>query len=228
MNSLSSLRPETLTVVQIGTNRACDDLTDLIRALGASFLRRLIMIEPLTVHNEAILNCYRDVVDKLIVNAVIIPSSADAELEAVEFWYHQNDGPHYELASTDRAHIAKHAGTRHELRAEQGYRMIKAQCLDICRFFRIMSLSHVDILFIDAEGLDSAIVQSIDFDGLSIDNIFFENLHLPEGRAASHAAVYACLKARGYRIVDRCLSNGWMSFATRLADDALVPSLVMA
>jgi hypothetical protein len=95
----------TLSIVQIGANRGNDDLTQIIRSLPSSNLvGRLVLVEPLSVHHEALRTCYVDYSPEILAVAI-----GGNEQAAATFYYHLDDGPLYEVASLDKAHIQKHA-----------------------------------------------------------------------------------------------------------------------
>lgn len=200
-----------LTIVQVGANRGKDDLTSMIQQLPPSAIDRLVLIEPLTVHYDQLSACYQAISNKLIINNVITHSKNTGSI--VEFWYHTADAPGYEVASISKDHIRKHHNYNPAFLDESGYRSVKSYAISLNQLFSMMSLNYIDILFVDAEGHDSSIIQDIDFHTAKISNIFFENLHLPEGNANPEASVYDFLEKNGYAIKIRCLSNGWMSHA---------------
>ena len=202
-----------ITIVQVGTNRADDDLTEMIKNLPPSLIDLLLLIEPLTVHHSKIAHCYKHIKNKIIINNVITSSENSGQI--VDFYYHIADGPNYEVASTDINHILKHSGGHPEFLDKAGYRKITSYALDINTLFKVFSLEAIDILMVDAEGQDSDIIKSIDLHRYDIKNIYFENLHLPEGRQDQNAEVYKFLEKQGYALNYKCLSNNWMSHAYR-------------
>ena len=96
---------------------------------------------------------------------------------------------------------------------EDGYRSVSCFGTSINSLLSNLHIFDVDILFIDAEGADSSIVTSLDFERFRIKNLFFENLHLPEGREAEDAEVYSYLHEQGMQVKKKVLTNGWMSHA---------------
>jgi hypothetical protein len=85
--------------------------------------------------------------------------------------------------------------------------MIKA--MSINTFFKKYELTDIDILFIDAEGLDDAIISSIDFGSFNIKKIYFENLHL------KNPEIYAYLESKGYKTTRYVGHTGWSSLAEK-------------
>ena len=84
-----------------------------------------------------------------------------------------DDGPGFEVASVDINHITKHYPNTVD-------RVVKTsiESITINDLFEKHNLSKIDILFIDAEGIDDIIIRSIDFSKIEINQIYFENLHI--------------------------------------------------
>ena len=187
-----------MIVVQIGTNRAYDDLTDIIRKVNVS---KLVLVEPIPFHNQMISECYGSFPDVTIENIAI---TTDENQKEISFYLHYKDGPDHQVASTDINHVAKHYG--HE---KSGIFQLKVNALSISELFKKHDLQKIDILFIDAEGIDDKIIKSIDFDKFDIGAIYFENLHLTE------TDIYEFLEFMGYSIIKNTGTNGWCSLAIK-------------
>jgi hypothetical protein len=123
--------------------------------------------------------------------------------EEMSFFYHENDGPMYEVASTNINHIIKHGYQTN------GIKELKVKCLRIDKLFEKFSLKKIDILFIDTEGIDDLIIKDIDFNSFEINEIYFENLHLTQHD------IYNFLEGKGYTIVRNWGHMGWTSFAKK-------------
>ena len=54
-----------LNIVQIGTNRANDDVTELVNQYS-NYIEKLILVEPLIVHHSTIEQCYNKYTQKII------------------------------------------------------------------------------------------------------------------------------------------------------------------
>lgn len=185
-----------MNIIQLGACVGNDDLTKLI---GESQPEILILVEPMSIHNEKITECYSKIINKHIENIAI--STGDEE--EMSFFYHENDGPMYEVASTNINHITKHGYN------PNGIKELKVKCLRINKLFEKFNLKKIDILFIDTEGTDDLIIKDIDFDSFEIDELYFENLHL------SHHDIYDFLEKKGYTIVRNWGFMGWTSFAKK-------------
>jgi hypothetical protein len=70
-------------------------------------------------------------------------------------------------------------------------------------------IDTLDILFIDAEGMDSEIIKSIDFNKFDIKKIYYENLHI------NNQELIIFLESKNYFINEGQLSNGWTNEAIK-------------
>jgi hypothetical protein len=173
-----------------------DDLTTLI---GNNQPELLVLVEPMSIHNDKIKKCYEWVNNLNLENIAI---SLDDSKE-MSFYYHENDGPLYEVASNNINHILKHGYSM------EGVKELNVNCLSINNLFKKYNLVDIDILFIDTEGIDDLIIKSIDFDTFKITEIYFENLHLTQND------IYSFLKNKGYSITKNWGVMGWTSVAKK-------------
>lgn len=183
-----------MNIVQIGANRGNDDLTQIIGKIKPD---KFIIVEPMAIHNEFIKKCYDWIDIKIIENLAITPEKIDT----IEFYYHKDDGPEYQVASTDKNHILKHRYS------ESGIETILVSGITLNDLLKKHSIIELDVLFIDAEGLDEDIIKSINFEEFKINKIYFENLHLKTD-------INFYLKNKGYDITTGIGSNGWMNLAS--------------
>jgi len=187
-----------MKIVQIGANRGSDDLTQIINFNQPEIL---ILVEPLKIHNETLNNSY-SWVDNLKIENVVISNSKDKELE---FFYHLDDGPGFEVSSLDIKHIYE----RHTHMNKERITSIKVKNTTINELFDKYNLKKIDILFIDAEGSDDEIIKSINFDDYDIQKIYFENIHIKDKN------IYNFLIGKNYKITEKTGSNNWTSLAEK-------------
>lgn len=185
-----------MKIVQIGTCVGNDDLTKLIENVDPEIL---VLVEPMSIHNDKIKQCYFDKNNLHIENLAITTNNQDEMI----FYYHKDDGPMYEVASTDINHIIKHG---YEI---EGIVELKVKCITINELFDKYGLQKIDILFVDAEGFDDRIIKSIDFTRFDISKIYFENLHLKDN------TIFNFLEKLGFRITKNVGYNGWSSLAEK-------------
>lgn len=186
-----------MNIVQLGSCVGNDDLTKII---GDSQPNLLVLVEPMSIHNEKIKNCYKHINNLKLENVAI---SINDDIDEISFYYHKNDGPMYEVASTKIEHITKHGYN------QDGIIELKVKNISINNLFDSHNLTEIDILFIDTEVIDDLIIKSINFNKYNISEIYFENLHL------SQPDIYNFLEQRGYSIEKKWGYMGWTSFAKK-------------
>jgi FkbM family methyltransferase len=187
-----------MNVVQIGANKGDDDLSILLNNKQPNVL---ILVEPLNLHNSKLEKFYHWVENLHIENVAIdLISNND-----VTFYYHLDDSPGYEVSSLDPKHIYE----RHQHLKKERISSIQIKTLNINDLFEKYNLRKIDILFIDAEGLDDTIIKSINYDRFEITRIYFENLHIKDLR------IYEFLIEKNYKITKTIGTNGWCSLAEK-------------
>lgn len=187
-----------MNVVQVGANKGDDDLSVLLNNTQPNIL---ILVEPLNLHNSKLEKFYSWVQNLYIENiAIDLTSNND-----VTFYYHLDDGPGYEVSSLDPKHIyEKHSHLKRERISS-----IQTKTMNINDLFDKYNLRKIDILFIDAEGLDDTIIKSIDYEKFEINQIYFENLHIRD------LTIYDFLIKKKYEIIKTTGTNGWCSLAKK-------------
>jgi FkbM family methyltransferase len=194
-----------MKVIQVGTCVGNDDLTELLKGQQPEIL---ILVEPMEVHNNNILECYK-CYDNIHIENIAITADNNDE---ISFFYHSEDTPRFELASTSIDHILKHRywnGSEWGQFKSDGIIETKVKCLTLNQLFDKYKIKNLDILFLDAEGLDDELIKSIDFTKFNIEKIFFENLHIKD------EGVYDFLKNLGYKITHNIGHNGWSTLAEK-------------
>lgn len=187
-----------MNIVQIGANRGGDDLSAII---GDTQPNKLILVEPMSVHNDY-LKSYYNWVNNLVIENLAVDTESNKE---VEFFFHLEDGPLYEVASLSKEHIYE----RHLQLSSDRISSLISKTITVNDLLDKHNIKNLDILFIDAEGHDDTIIKSIDFKKFDIDSIYFENLHLKDN------SVYDFLSKLGYNIIYNYGTNGWMSVAKK-------------
>lgn len=189
-----------LKIIQVGANRGDDEFFRYISLFPSNLIDMLVLVEPFGVHHAALAKQYKHINNKLILGFVV--SSRSEEIgNAVSFWYHEADGPYFEVASTKKSHIQKHHVFNPALSRNDGYVELKVQAITINHLLAMLGWTEVDLMCIDAEGCDEQIIQSIDFKKYVIRNLFFETLHLPSCRWRREPAIFSKLRqAPGFAI----------------------------
>jgi FkbM family methyltransferase len=193
-----------MNIIQIGTNRANDDITPLVNQYS-SILDKFIAVEPLDIHHSTIKECYKNIPQLIVEGIAVTPTPTPEQLT---FYYHKEDGPGFEVASTNREHILKHVIYNPKL-TEDGLVELKVDCLTLNQLFEKYELINIDILYIDAEGLDFDLIKSIDFNRFNIINIIYEHLHINGEEAIKF------LESKGYNTIRDYGHNGWSHAAVK-------------
>jgi len=183
-------------VVQIGTGCAWDDLSDIIKDQQPEIL---ILVEPLRVHNTSIRECYKHVKNKHVLNLAI----STGQEQTITFYHHLDDGPLFEVAGTSKEHIIKHGLDPDRILQSN------VESIRINQLLEKYNLNLLDILYIDAEGMDDDIIKDLDLGKYLVRKIYFENLHL------KNHDIYDFLENKGYEITQFTGKNGWTSMAEK-------------
>lgn len=191
-----------MIAVQIGANRGNDEFTSLIKN---EHVDTLILVEPLSVHNPSLINCYSNIDNKFIENVII----TDKENSEEVIYFHKLDGleygNNYELASLNKQHSLNIRNSYEEKEVIA----LKLPNLTINNLLDKYKLQNIDLLFIDTEGYDSKIIMSIDFTKFNIKEIYYENLHV------NAYELRTFLKEKNYAIHESVLTYGWNDRAVK-------------
>jgi FkbM family methyltransferase len=193
-----------MNIVQIGTNRAYDDVTEMVN-LYSDHIEKLILVEPLEVHHDTIKTCYQKQKEIYIEPSAI---TDDLELKELTFYYHKEDGPGFEVAGTSKEHILKHSIFNPKL-TEEGIVTLKVPCITLNQLFDKYNLTDIDVLYIDVEGLDDKLVYSLDLEKYNITNIIYEHLHIDAEKVIKY------LEDKGYSTIRNYGHNGWSHAAVK-------------
>lgn len=182
-----------MIVVQIGSNRGYDELTNLIKDIS---IDKLILVEPMKKFNDSLLKCYSHM-QNLFIENIIITDDINKNKEC--FYLHKKMDENTEQASLLESHINK-VFNKPEYLINETYdeqlSKIEIECSTINNLFNKYKLNNIDILFIDAEGFDDRIIKSIDFNKFNIKKIYYENMHI------NNLEISNFLKTIGYSIIN--------------------------
>jgi hypothetical protein len=184
-----------MKLVQIGSNRGYDDFTEIVKNINPSDVDLLLLIEPNEELNSDLHDCYYEY-SPVIENVVI---NTDENEEKTKFYVFSNT--HYsELSSLSCEHLIKHYVDSDIIEKE-------IRCYTINNLFEKYKIVNLDVLFIDAEGLDYELITSIDFEKYNINKIYYENLHI------NNDLMVSFLDLKNYKVNRNVLMNGWTSEA---------------
>jgi FkbM family methyltransferase len=182
-----------MIVVQIGANRGYDELTDLIKNIKVD---KLVLVEPMSKFNDSLLKCYNHIENLFIENVAI---TDDVNKKKEYFYLHEKMDDNVEQASLLKSHINK-VFNRPEYLIDKSYDdqllEVEIECSTINNLFDKYNLTDINILFIDAEGLDDRIIKSVDFSRFNIEKIYYENMHIDNFEISNF------LNKMGYLVTD--------------------------
>lgn len=165
---------EGLRLIQIGTNRANDDLSRYLLSKHQS-LGMAIFVEANPIHIEDIKNCYKQYPNIIIENiAIKKPDVADNSLT---MYYSTKDGPGYEITSCDYDHVKKHVDLYQHLHGGE-IQSFNIPCITLEQLFEKYNIHKLDWLLLDVEGIDADLILSFNWKKYDIKRIDFEHLHL--------------------------------------------------
>lgn len=200
-----------MRVVQVGTNRANDDLS---RYLLSNYdkLEFGLFVEPFQLHNEKIKECYSKYDNIIIENlAIRTPLQEDKDLT---IYYHTNEHPNYEIATCDLSHLEKHMEWCPHLQGGE-VRSFTAKSLTLEDLFTKYDIYYLDLLCLDVEGIDAEILLTFDWKKYKIKKIEFEHLHLGYYKDA----VKNMMIGLGYEQVESLHEYDWAFINPNIVDD---------
>jgi FkbM family methyltransferase len=176
-----------VVIIQVGTNNGNDHVRDFCKIVKPDLI---VLVEPFGVHIKSIVKSYSGISNVLLEEIAIMPSP----VEKTTIYYHDKDGPigdsrhSYEVASVDPNHLEKHGYSKSELKS------FTVGCKTLSQLFDTYSIKKIDYLFLDIEGIDFEVLQSIDFSAYDIRNLQIECIHLDQQKLVSF------MKEHGYCI----------------------------
>jgi hypothetical protein len=123
-----------------------------------------------------------------VIHAAIVPDQSYGK--TITMYYSTDDAPHYEITSTDQAHLLKHGKSQDSIRFFQSPTLTLSFLLDTI-------WDKIDILFVDIEGLDEAVLKATPLAKYDIDKIQVEMLHLKD-----RESLLAYMNEQGYELTD--------------------------
>lgn len=167
-----------MKIIQIGTNNGNDFVNQFVKS-NIKDIELLILVEPNPSMNEKIRQNYEGI-EFTLENVVISESDG-----YTTFYTHDKEHGHDSLS---KAHVVSCEHPEEEVKE------VTYPCLTINSLFEKHNVKKVDYLFIDTEGFDVVIINSIDFNKYDVGTIIFEHYH-SNGYKSSKAAKYsACVE----------------------------------
>lgn len=147
-----------------------DGFTSFVKSVRLRDNDQVILIEPHPENIEYLKRCWSGVSGAEVLQLAVLPQGEEAR--RIKLYYSQEDGPHFQVTSCDRDHVARHYCHR-TIRSFE----VEAVPIDLLieQFRQGRSL---ELLGIDVEGLDADILMSMDFADINFQAISFESVHM--------------------------------------------------
>ena len=168
-----------MKIVQVGANCGYDHLSEYVILNFNSNPEdvELHLIEPNPMVLDSLKKCYEKFPNAVIHNiAIKTPYQYETE---IDIFYYEDDvvwqNCTYGKASTKVTHLEKHRG---QPGCKKNIKSFTAKCKTLDDFLIDLNLFDIDLLCIDAEGMDGEIILTFDWKKYSIKKVQFEFLHL--------------------------------------------------
>jgi FkbM family methyltransferase len=181
--------------VQIGSNDGMryDPLHETVKDRGWSGL----LVEPLPAVYERLRANYAGTADISFANVAVSDDEGLTTMYTVEPRPSDPDWAGL-IASLDRSTVLQHANVLPDL--DERIRPVQIESVRLSTLLERHGVDHIDLLHIDAEGVDDLILQQIDPAApWAPSYVIFETKHLTGGR---YGRAKARLRRDGYRVVN--------------------------
>jgi FkbM family methyltransferase len=154
-----------MNIVQIGCNNGDDHVFDFI---NTNDITSAYLVEPLVYPYNLAVEKYKDFKNVTLFNMAITDDDSQNELEL--FTTPDCDKIRFEGASFNKSHVDIHTNRTDTT-------SIKVKCRTLNKFLEDVGVYNIDRLYIDTEGLDCRILNTVDFEKYNIKRIQFEYIH---------------------------------------------------
>ena len=128
---------------------------------------KVFVVEANPKNIDKLKSSYKNFKNIHILNFAVSSNNNDE----ISLYYSEDDAPHYQACSSNINHVKKYY-------PNSIIKKFNIKSVSINNFFKKYSISEVDYLSIDIEGLDYEVLMSIDFNKFNVKNISIEYLHL--------------------------------------------------
>jgi len=158
-----------ISVVQIGTNHAHDNLSDYLLS-NYDNLTIGVFVEPNRFHNLDIKKCYEQY-DNIVIENIAIKPSSNLQ-NKMKIYYRDFVGGNFEVASCSLEHVLYHDYVDGDIN------FFEVPCLTLEELLDKHNIINLDWLLLDIEGIDSEIILDFNWEKYNIKRVEFEHLHL--------------------------------------------------
>lgn len=160
-----------MNIVQIG---CCDGNDDVFQFINNNYenIKNAYLIEPVLLSLNKAKDLYQNMEKVKFLNIAI---TDDEKLSEIEMYIPNTDSwnSSFQACSNSKAHAEQHFSIANII----GSKLIKVKAETLNNLFDDLKMSKVDRLYIDTEGLDCKIVDSVDIEKYNIEYIQFEYIH---------------------------------------------------
>jgi len=140
--------------------------------------RKILLVEPVPYNYQILENEYKNHSDILICKNAILD-----KVKKDNFYYVKKDsisklGKHWasQIGSFDKKHILNHKNKRFNIQ-EEDIQTAEVEFITFSDLIKKYSINSIDKLQIDVEGAEYMIMNSINYQEIKINRIFFESKH---------------------------------------------------
>ena len=140
--------------------------------------QKILLVEPVPYNYHILENEYKDHPDILICKNAILD-----KVKKDNFYYVKKDtisklGKHWasQIGSFDKKHILNHKNKRFNIQ-EEDIQTAEVEFITFLDLIKKYSINSIDKLQIDVEGAEYIIMNSINYQEIKINKIFFESKH---------------------------------------------------
>lgn len=194
-----------IDVIQIGSHMGNTKGDFVYKGVSRGKLNTGILVEPNKKCFALLEKCYSNYSDFTCLNLAITNT-----VGIITLYVNNQSDPDWcpnEHSSVHRSHLVGHKHPEHQIESYD------VSCTTLNKLCENNDIDSVEYLFIDTEGHDSIILDSIDFGKIHISNIIFEHTHF-DGcfqRGIKYEKSVARLVAIGYKLIESDLSNTWLN-----------------
>lgn len=140
--------------------------------------QKILLVEPVPYNYQILENVYKDHPDILICKNAILD-----KVKKDNFYYVKKNsipklGKHWasQIGSFDKKHILNHKNKRFNIQ-EEDIQSTEVEFITFSDLIKKYSINSIDKLQIDVEGAEYMIMNSINYQEIKINRIFFESKH---------------------------------------------------
>lgn len=149
-----------------------DGFADFIKKLPRDRIKKIILVEPNPYNIPFLKKSWEDYPEATIYQLGILPKYVKDK--DITFYYHEDDGPHYQVTSVNINHIMKHYPNKDET----GIKTFTAPAKHLEEFIHEITNEEIELLALDIEGIDAEVLLDLDYNNLKLKFLSFEHLHL--------------------------------------------------